>query len=82
MFTNPKLLVLDEATSALDNTTEKAVMEAVEGLSGELTIVMIAHRLSTLAHCDWLIELGLDSTLRMVSPHESLSGIYKNVSKS
>src|SRR5690606_6023060 len=53
-------LVLDEATSALDNVTEQAVMEAVHNLSHEITIVIIAHRLSTVRECDqiFLIEKG------------------------
>ena len=49
------MLVFDEATSALDNATEQAVMEAVEGLSRDLTLVMIAHRLTTVANCDRII---------------------------
>ena len=52
-----QVLVLDEATAALDNATEQAMMDAVEGLSRELTIVMIAHRLSTVQHCDRIIHL-------------------------
>lgn len=51
------VLVFDEATSALDNETEQAVMDAVDGLSKELTIVMIAHRLSTVQRCDRVIQL-------------------------
>ena len=51
------VLVLDEATAALDNATEQAVMEAIEGLSRDLTIVMIAHRLSTVYSCDQVIRL-------------------------
>jgi len=46
------MLVLDEATSALDNLTEKAVMEAIAGISDKLTIITIAHRLSTVRNCD------------------------------
>jgi ABC-type multidrug transport system fused ATPase/permease subunit len=57
LYKGAKILVLDEATSALDDATEQAVMEAVEGLSKELTIVMIAHRLSTVARCDQVIRL-------------------------
>ena len=52
-----QVLVFDEATSALDNETEAAVMEAIEGLSKELTILMIAHRLSTVQRCDRVIRL-------------------------
>ena len=46
-YKQAQVLVFDEATSALDTDTEQAVMDAIEGLSKELTIVMIAHRLST-----------------------------------
>ena len=53
------MLVFDEATSALDNETEAAVMKAVEGLSKELTILMIAHILSTVQRCDSIAELGV-----------------------
>ncbi|WP_254929236.1 ABC transporter ATP-binding protein [Cyanobium sp. T1B-Tous] len=58
LYKQARVLVLDEATSALDSGTENAVMAAVEGLSNELTIVMIAHRLSTVQHCDRLIHLA------------------------
>jgi ABC-type multidrug transport system fused ATPase/permease subunit len=57
LYKRANVLVLDEATAALDNATEQAVMEGVGGLSRELTIVMIAHRLSTLAACDQVIHL-------------------------
>ena len=52
LYNKPKMLVLDEATSALDNLTEKAVMEAIAGISDKLTIITIAHRLSTVRNCD------------------------------
>lgn len=58
LYKHASVIVLDEATSALDTATEDAVMEAVEGLSRELTVVMIAHRVSTLARCDRVIELS------------------------
>ncbi len=51
------VIVFDEATSALDNATEQEVMAAINGLSEELTILMIAHRLSTVERCDFVIEL-------------------------
>ena len=51
------VIVFDEATSALDNATEREVMEAIEGLSGEFTIILIAHRLSTVERCDLVVEL-------------------------
>lgn len=52
LYRDPDLLILDEATSALDNITEQAVMEAVHNLGGKKTIVVIAHRLSTVRACD------------------------------
>ena len=58
LYKQADVIIFDEATSALDNETERAVMEAIEGLSHELTILIIAHRLSTLANCNQIIELG------------------------
>ena len=52
------VLVFDEATSALDNATEQSVMDSIEGLSQDLTILIIAHRLTTVQHCDVIVELG------------------------
>ena len=51
LYLKPKVLILDEATSALDNLTEKEVMNAITKISDNITIVMVAHRLSTLQHC-------------------------------
>lgn len=52
LYKNPNVVVFDEATSALDNITERAVMEAVNNLSHKKTIIMIAHRLSSIRNCD------------------------------
>ncbi len=52
LYHNPQLLIMDEGTSALDNITEKYVIEAIERLKGDRTIIMIAHRLSTVKKCD------------------------------
>lgn len=57
LYYDPDVLILDEATSALDNLTEKAVMEAVHNLSKQKTVIMIAHRLSTVKNCDCLFML-------------------------
>ena len=57
LYSNPQVLVLDEATSALDNDTEKAVMEAIESLAGTKTLIIIAHRLSTVENCDIKYEV-------------------------
>jgi len=60
LYHNPKMLVFDEATSALDNQTEKAVMDAVNNLNKSITIILIAHRLSTVKKCDkiYILENG------------------------
>jgi len=56
LYHNPSVLVLDEATSALDNNTEEAVMECIECLKNK-TIIIVAHRLSTVKKCDFIIRL-------------------------
>lgn len=58
LYKQARVLVFDEATSALDNTTERMVMEAIEGLSSEFTILLIAHRITTLRGCDVVVELA------------------------
>lgn len=60
LYYNPQVLILDEATSALDNLTEQAVMKEVQSLGLEITIILIAHRLSTVKACDtiFLLEGG------------------------
>ena len=57
MFTRPKLLVLDEATSSLDGQTEADISDAIQGLKGSVTVVMIAHRLSTVRNADQVIYM-------------------------
>jgi ATP-binding cassette subfamily B protein len=57
LYKEASVLILDEATSALDNSTERLVMDAIDGLSRDLTILMIAHRLSTVRRCDTILEL-------------------------
>jgi ABC-type bacteriocin/lantibiotic exporter with double-glycine peptidase domain len=63
MFTKPKLLVLDEATSSLDGQTEADVSVAIKNLKGSVTIVMIAHRLSTVRSADQVIYLSKGKVL-------------------
>ena len=60
LYHDPQVLVMDEATSALDNITEKQIIEAIENLKGERTVIMIAHRLTTVMNCDhlYLMEAG------------------------
>jgi ABC-type multidrug transport system fused ATPase/permease subunit len=57
LYINPKVLVFDEATSALDNQTEKDVMDAINNLSKDMTIILIAHRLNTVKNCDNIFEV-------------------------
>ena len=58
LYHDPEILILDEATSALDNDTEAAVMEAIEKLHGEKTMIIIAHRLTTLRNADVIYEVA------------------------
>lgn len=58
LYHDPEILVLDEATSALDNETEAAVMEAIEHLQGMKTMIIIAHRLTTIRNVDVIYEVG------------------------
>lgn len=58
IYDNPEILVLDEATSALDNETESQIMEEIYELSKDKTLLVIAHRLSTVERCDRRIEIG------------------------
>lgn len=58
LYRNPEVLILDEATSALDNDTEKEVMEAIDSLHGTRTLIVIAHRLTTIQNCDEIYEVG------------------------
>lgn len=57
LYGDPEILVLDEATSALDNDTEKAVMEAIERLHGKKTLIIIAHRLTTIKNCEIIYKV-------------------------
>ena len=57
MFTKPHLLVLDEATSALDGETEAQISDSIQKMRGEVTVVLIAHRLSTVRNADKVVYL-------------------------
>ena len=56
LYHNPKVLILDEASSALDDLTEKIVMDAINNISKDVTIIVIAHRLNTLKNCDIIFK--------------------------
>ena len=57
LYEDPDVLVLDEATSALDTDTETAVMESIDALQGHKTLIIVAHRLTTIRNCDRIYEI-------------------------
>ena len=73
LYKQAQVLILDEATSALDNDTEQAVMDAINQLDGNLTVVMIAHRLSTVSKCDRVIRLDHGRVVADGPPSEVLA---------
>lgn len=75
LYKKADVIIFDEATSALDNKTEQTVMDAIEGLNDELTVLIIAHRLTTLRNCTQIVELG-DGSVRRIG---SYKGIVTNV---
>ena len=72
LYKNPKILVLDEATSALDRETEIEVLSSITGSDNDLTIIMVAHRLSTLSNCDKIISIKNGELISFGSPKEIL----------
>lgn len=72
LYKKASIIVLDEATSALDSRTEKDVIKSIERLNKEITIIIIAHRLSTLTNCTRIFELSPNSTLKITTPSELL----------
>ena len=71
LYKQADVIIFDEATSALDSETEEAVMQAIEGLSKDLTLLIIAHRITTLKNCTEIVELGDQGIKR--------SGFYKDI---
>lgn len=67
LYKQADVIVFDEATSALDNETESSVMQAIDGLSGDLTVLMIAHRHTTLRNCHKIVEIAGGCVVRMGS---------------
>lgn len=65
LYKKPEILVLDEATSALDNDTEKAVMQAIEHLYGKITMLVIAHRLTTIEKCDEIYKIDKGTLIKV-----------------
>ena len=71
LYKQADVIIFDEATSALDNETEQAVMQAIEGLSQDLTLLIIAHRLTTLKNCTQIVELG-DGSIKRVGSYQEI----------
>lgn len=82
LYHDPSVLVLDEATSALDGMTEQGVMEAVTALQGSKTIIVVAHRLSTVENCDRLFRLEHGKVVEEGPPEEILSSQKSDLSVS
>lgn len=78
LYKNAEVLVFDEATSALDEETERAVMSAIESLSKDLTIILIAHRLSTLKTCDEIVILR-DGRIENQGSYQDLFGVHVSI---
>jgi ABC-type multidrug transport system fused ATPase/permease subunit len=75
LYHNPSVLVLDEATSALDGETEEAVMDAVNALRGTKTIIIVAHRLSTVSRCDRIFRLAAGRIVAEGTPQSVLGAV-------
>ena len=72
MICNPDILILDEATSSLDNESEALIQEAIENLKGQTTVIVIAHRVSTIMNADRLIALEGGKIKETGTPEELL----------
>lgn len=80
LYKKADVVIFDEATSALDNETEEAVMESIKNLSKDLTLLIIAHRTSTLSSCDKIIELD-DCTIKNIRSYQELANGKNNDEK-
>ena len=74
LYHRPEILVLDEATSALDSETEAAIMSAIDSLRGQVTLIVIAHRLTTVRNCDVIYEVAQGGIVKR-DKEEVLKGI-------
>lgn len=73
LYLNPQVMIFDEATSSLDTKSEKAIQDTIYSLKGKQTLIIIAHRLSTVKDCDFLIWLEKGSVKMIGSPQEVLA---------
>jgi ATP-binding cassette, subfamily B, bacterial MsbA len=84
LYHNPKLLILDEATSALDSESEKYIQEALNEMYGKMTIIAVAHRLSTIREADCIVYIE-DGSIKEMGTHDELiqksGGLYKKLKK-
>ncbi len=71
LYKQAEVIIFDEATSALDNETEKAVMEVIESLGEEFTVLIIAHRLTTMRNCAQIVEIG-DGGVKQIGSYQDL----------
>jgi ABC-type multidrug transport system fused ATPase/permease subunit len=71
LYKKADVIIFDEATSAVDNETEKDVMQAIESLSRDLTLIIIAHRLTTLKNCSQIVELG-DGGIKRIGTYQEI----------
>lgn len=78
LYKQADIIIFDEATSALDNETEQAVMQSIESLGNDLTVLIIAHRLTTLKNCTQIVELADGGIKRIGSYEETVSKEQKN----
>lgn len=76
LYKQAKVIIFDEATSALDNKTEKTVMQAIENLSKDLTLIIVAHRLSTLKNCTQIVEIG-DLGIKRIGSYQNIVNYAK-----
>ena len=73
LYKQSDVIIFDEATSALDNKTEQAVMQSIESLGQNLTVLIIAHRLTTLQNCDQIVELA-DGGIKRIGTYQEIVG--------
>ena len=81
LYKRADVIIFDEATSALDNETEQAVMQAIDGLSQSLTMLIIAHRLTTLQKCTQIVELD-QSGIKRVGTYRDIISTVDSILKS
>lgn len=77
LYKQADVIIFDEATSALDDETERAVMQSIESLSKDLTIIIVAHRLTTLRDCSLIVELAMGGIKRIGTYAEIMDGDFK-----